>query len=128
MASALQTVQEITAAYARGGVEATLPFLDENLVFFPSQPSDGPVVRGRDGYLAHHRRLAAEQTGLGVVQDRFEDLGEGRVLIGGSLRVSGPDGDEERPMWWLMIVRDERVVSIAAHARRDEALRSVGAA
>jgi hypothetical protein len=128
VASALELVQEMTAAYARGGVEATLPYLDDQLVFFPSAPTDGPVVRGRDGYAAHHRRLAGAGTSLEVVQDRFEDLGEGRVLIGGALRLIGRDGTQERPMWWLMIVQDDRVVSIAAHAHRDEALRSVGAA
>ncbi|MEJ7788117.1 MAG: hypothetical protein WKF96_25225 [Solirubrobacteraceae bacterium] len=125
---AVDVVENCSEAFARGGVEATVPFLAENLRWFPGVVRGAVAVRGRDAYLAHHADAATEGVTIGFEPTGVRDLGSGRVLSSGRVVVTSAEQIDRRPMHWMMIVEDDLITSIAAHGTEIEALASVGLA
>ena len=125
---AIDIVRRCSEAFATGGVEATVPFLAENLRWFPGIVRGEVAIRGRDAYLAHHADAAAEGVTIGFEPTGMRDLGSGRVLSSGMIVVTSGDHVERRPMHWMMIVEGDLITSIAAHDTVAEALASVGLA
>lgn len=123
---AAEVVRRCSEAFTEGGVEATVPFLAENLRWFPGIVRGPVAIRGREAYLAHHADAAAEGVTIGSEITEIRDLGEGRVLSSGVVVVTSPAGVEQRSMHWMMIVEGELIASIAAHDTVEEARTSVG--
>ncbi len=86
--------------------------------------------RGRPG--ARRRSAAASPRGVaasGIVADAYaldyEDVGDGRVLMSGAMRVRRPDHwltTVQR--WWIYVIRDGRIRRAQACTTREDAIAS----
>jgi len=125
---AVDVVRRCSEAFAEGGVAATVPFLAENLRWFPGIVRGQVAIRGRHAYLAHHADAAAEGVTIGFEPTGVRDLGSGRVLSSGLVVVTTGEETQRQPMHWMVIVDGDLITSIAAHDTVEEALVSVGLA
>ena len=103
-------------------VDAAMSLMHDDVEWVPLITDGGPV-HGAEGLRQHLEGIAA----AGIVADAyaldFEDIGDGRVLISGAIRVRRPDhwlATVQR--WWIYVIVDGRIRRAQACPTRDEAL------
>lgn len=103
-------------------IDAGMALIHDDVEWFPLMGEGGPL-RGTEALRQHFERLA----GAGLVTDAypldFEDVGDGRVLVSGALRVRRPDHWlETLQRWFVYVIADGRVRRAEACGSREEAL------
>ena len=109
-------------------VDAAMALMHHDVEWIPLVTESDPV-RGTEGLRQHLEGIAA----AGMVADAyaldFEDVGDGRVLISGAIRVRRPDhwlATVQR--WWIYVISDGRIRRAQACLTREDALLSPAAA
>jgi ketosteroid isomerase-like protein len=121
MSGLLESVRRLWDAYEHGGFAAGVGALGEDVVWVPGA-AEGEL-RGAAEIRAHLERLRAEGVRLEAEPQRFEVLGDGRVVVvSGSMRVIRPTGLADSPVHWVYRGDgDGRIVRIESYGSRDEA-------
>lgn len=89
--------------------------------------ADGRLYRGHEGVREFFERQSAAQR-LDVPLQRVREVGPGRVLAVGRLRVIRPGrGLSDSPGVWAFYVNDGRISRIEAHGTEREALAALRA-
>ncbi len=105
-------------------VERRCDLMHDDVEWIPLVTEGGPV-RGAEA-LRHHLEAVVA---AGIIADayalEYEDVGDGRVLMSGALRVRRPDhwlATVQR--WWMYVIRDGSIRRAEACATREDALAS----
>jgi hypothetical protein len=109
------------AAFARDGIEAVRPFVDDDVEFTPSQ-GVGPLR----GFAALAAYWEAHASTLSLVAHAVEQHGD-CVLVHGSLRIFRDGGFVDTQPTWVYFFRDGRLERAIAFAGRDDALAAIAA-
>ena len=103
-------------------VEAAMALMHDDVEWIPLVTEGGPV-HGIEGLRQHLEGIAA----AGIVADAYaldyEDVGDGRVLISGAIRVRRPDhwlATVQR--WWIYVISEGKIRRAQACATREDAL------
>ena len=103
-------------------VEAAMLLMHDDVEWIPLV-TEGGALHGTEALRQHLESIAA----AGMVADAyaldFEDIGDGRVLISGAIRVRRPDhwlATVQR--WWIYVISDGKIRRAQACSTRDEAL------
>jgi ketosteroid isomerase-like protein len=113
-------VEELWRRYGEGGLPAAVKCMREDARWTPHDSLGQPLV-GREAILARGREMAAAGVRVESFGHRFEDLGDGCVVVTGRVRVLGPDGHYDVPMHWQVDVVDGLVAEVRAERRLEDA-------
>jgi ketosteroid isomerase-like protein len=111
----IQAVRSIWRAYGRGGLDAVVRVADPEVEWVP-YGGEGRIYRGHDGLREFMERVRPRE-GVSAEPYSFMDL-DPHVLVYGHY----DDGEEDRPVFWLYVFRDERLVRFEAFADQDSAI------
>ena len=114
-------VEDMWRRYNEGGLPAAVRSMREDVRFVPHDVHGGEPLTGRDAILARGRELAAAGVRVESFGHRFEDHGDGCVVVTGRVRVLGPDGHYDVPMHWQVDVVDGFVAEVRAERRLEDA-------
>src|SRR5215207_4877584 len=120
------TVRELFARYRRGGLDAALALLDDDVVLLLLALDCERVLRGIEdlrGMLAELRQAGVE---LDASLDALERRGDA-VVASCTVSRQRPDGLEESQQHWVFHVVRGRLRRLSTYASRDEALSSLAA-
>lgn len=116
----VEVIEELWAAFGRGGIAAMLELVDEEVDWMPSA-AGGRVLRGHDELLAWARSLQPGERILNAHVYALEQRGES-VLVAGHLRIERGSEVVARQMHWLYTFSGGRLRRAEAFATREEAL------
>ena len=119
-------VQTVWEAYARGGIDAVLEIVDDDVEWQPHQ-AGGRVLHGSEEVRAFYagRETAGERMEPTVYDlQRYGDC----VVMTGALRVLSHGRLTESQLAWVYTFSDGRLRSAAAYPTRAQALRAVAVA
>ena len=103
-------------------VDAAMALMHEDVEWVPLVTDGGPVV-GTEALRLHLEGIAAAAIVADAYALDYEDVGDGRVLISGALRMRRPDhwlATVQR--WWIYEIADGRIRRAQACPTREEAL------
>ncbi len=119
-------VRTLWDAMRNRDVDAAMELMHDDIEWVPLVTESGPV-HGADAVRHHLDAVVAS----GIIADayplEYEDVGGGRVLMSGALRVRRPDhwlATVQR--WWVYVIADGRIRRAQAFTTREDALASPG--
>jgi stage II sporulation protein AA (anti-sigma F factor antagonist) len=125
MATPLETVRALWAAYEAGGLDAMLEVAGDDVLWQP-HVTDGRILRG-----SAELRSAFEELARDGIEPRAHLLDleghDGAVLAHGTLVVRRPQGAEELDRHWLFHFRGGRLARQTTYASREDALDALAA-
>ena len=117
-------VRRMWAAYHERGLRGILDFAAPDAEWRPYS-AHGRVFHGNEEYAAYIEEMERNRE---VVEAQLVDLhaaGE-HVVVSGRLRLRGPDGLEDNPMYWVHRFEEDRIVFTASYPNLDTALEAAG--
>jgi ketosteroid isomerase-like protein len=116
--------------FSRGDVDAALAMTDEEVEFFALRSATEGVYRGHDGIRAFLRDTRESFDVFDARYDDVRDLGDGRVIGMGSIRIRGRGSgvETEVPSAIIMRFRDGRMIEFKDYGDRAAALTAAGLA
>jgi uncharacterized protein len=126
----VEIVRAVVTAFGAGDQEALFALLDEDIEFFALRSATEGTFKGHEGLRAF---LADNRESFEIFEplhDEFRDLGDGRVLTFGMIRIRGRGSgvETEVPSAVLVTVRDGRVTHFKDYGDREAALEAAGLA
>jgi ketosteroid isomerase-like protein len=126
----VEVVRRTVAAFGAGDHDALFDLMSEDVEFFALRSATEGTFRGHDGLRAF---LADNRESFEIFEplhDEFRDLGDGRVLAFGTIRIRGRGSgvETEVPSAVLVTVRGGRVAYFKDYGDRDAALAAAGLA
>jgi uncharacterized protein len=124
----VEVVQLALAAFEQGGLDATLPFYDPEVIW--EEAEDEPEAEtycGHDGLRALVEKWLVPFDDLRIEPEEFIDAGDVVVMpyrFRGRERSSGTD--ITAPETWIFSLRDGRICEVREYRRKAEALEAVG--
>jgi anti-sigma B factor antagonist len=120
------TVRELFARYRRGGLDAALELLDDDVVLLLLAVDCDRVLRGTEELRGHLAELREGGVELDPRLDTLERRGDA-VVASCTVRRERPDGFAESQQHWVFHLVGSRLRRLSTYASRDEALSSVAA-
>jgi anti-anti-sigma factor len=125
MATPLETVRALWAAYEERGLDAMLELAGDDVLWQP-YVTDGRILRG-----SAELRAVVEELARDGIESRAHLLDleghDGAVLAHGTLVVRRPQGTEELDRHWLFHFRSGRLARQTAYESREDALDALAA-
>ena len=123
-------VRRALAAFTAGDQDAAAALMAEDVEFYALRSATEGTFRGHDGLRAFFADNRESFDVFEPLHDDFRDLGDGRVLILGSIRIRGKESgvETEVPSAVLVTVRDGRVTYFKDYGDRQAALEAAGLA
>jgi ketosteroid isomerase-like protein len=114
--------------FSRGDVEAALELVDEEVEFYALRSATEGVYRGHDGIRAFLADTRESFDVFNGTYDDVRDLGGGRVVALGSIRIRGRESgvDTEVPSAIVATFQDGRMTAFRDYGDRDAALSAAG--
>jgi ketosteroid isomerase-like protein len=129
MASDIEVVKAVFAAFAERDVEVMLAHAHEDIVFSPVTADYAgrtePYV-GHDGLRAYFRDVGAVWDELRVTPDEFRQLGE-TILVTGRVSARSPARTIAGSSGWIWRVREGKVVYGRVYPSAAEAIAALDA-
>jgi ketosteroid isomerase-like protein len=129
MASDIEVVKAVFAAFAERDVEGMLSHAHEDIVFSPVTADYAgrtePYV-GHDGLRAYFRDVGAVWDELRVTPDEFRQLGE-TILVTGRVSARSPARTIAGSSGWIWRVREGKVVYGRVYPSAAEAIAALDA-
>lgn len=119
------TVRRMWSTFEKGGLEAALEFLDEDIEWVDDVAAK-TTVHGHDGFREAMSRFAADGYEVDVQAETFAKHGEDGVLVQGYVRLSKGDSYTDLASYWAYRLSDGKVVRGASYSRPLEALEAAG--
>jgi ketosteroid isomerase-like protein len=122
----LAVVSRMFACWGDQDLEGILECVDPELEWRTA--ADHRVYRGHDGVREFFRRRQSDTERLEVPLQRVAEVGPGRILAVGRLRVMRPGrGLADSPGVWIFHVRGGRITHIHAYASERDAMEALPA-
>jgi len=118
------SVRRMWAAYHEQGLRGILPFATPDAEWRPYS-ARGRVFHGSDQYEAYIEEMEHRQE---IVEAQLVDVHAEAdcVVVSGRLRLRGPDGIEDNPMYWVHRFEDGKIVLTTSYPNLDTALAVAG--
>jgi ketosteroid isomerase-like protein len=124
MADNVELVKQLWTAFERGGIEAVLEIVDEDVEWEP-YGGGGAVYRGHEGLRAYmQERVDRNEQADGRLYSAFAK-GDA-VVAKGEIRIRGEHGIVTMQPGWLYEFRDGKLVRFRGFPTQDAALRAAG--
>jgi ketosteroid isomerase-like protein len=128
--SDVELVRQAVAAFGAGDQETLFVLMAEDVEFFALRSATEGTFKGHDGLRAF---LADNRESFEIFEplhDDFRDVGDGKVLAFGTIRIRGRGSgvETEVPSAVLVTVRDGRVTYFKDYGDRLAALEAAGLA
>ena len=123
-------LERAVEAFNRRDREAFIEVCHPHVELIPLRAAlEDTVYRGWDGMQAFHRDTDEAWQGIRVEDVAIEDLGEGRLLLSGTLagRSAGSGVDTRAPLFWSVRMREGRIWRFTTHQERAGALAALDA-
>ena len=123
-------VRRAVAAFGAGDQETLLDLMSESAEFFALRSATEGTFKGHDGLRAF---LADNRESFEIFEplhEEFRDVGDGRVLAFGMIRIRGRGSgvETEVPSAVLATIREGRIVHFKDYGDRQAALEAAGLA
>jgi ketosteroid isomerase-like protein len=117
-------VRRMWDAYREEGLRGILAFAAPDAEWRPYS-AQGRVFHGNDEYAAYIDEM---DRNLQVVEAQLVDVHarDDCVVVSGRLRVRGPEGLEDNPMYWVHRFREGKIVLTTSYPNLDTALEAAG--
>ena len=126
----VDVVRRTVTAFAAGDHDALFDLMSEDVEFFALRSATEGTFKGQDGLRAF---LADNRESFEIFEplhDDFRDVGDGRVLAFGMIRIRGRESgvETEVPSAVLATIREGRIVHFKDYGDRQAALEAAGLA
>jgi ketosteroid isomerase-like protein len=117
-------VRRMWEAYREEGLRGILAFAAPDAEWRPYS-AHGRVFHGNDEYAAYIDEM---ERNLEVVEAQLVDMHAQAdcVVVSGRLRIRGPEGLEDNPMYWVHRFRAGQIVLTTSYPNQDTALEAAG--
>jgi ketosteroid isomerase-like protein len=118
------SVRRMWTAYHEQGLRGILPFAAPDAEWRPYS-ARGRVFQGSDEYGAYIDEMEQRQE---IVEAQLVDVHAEAdcVVVSGRLRLRGPDGIEDNPMYWVHRFEGGKIVLTTSYPNLDTALAAAG--
>jgi ketosteroid isomerase-like protein len=118
------SVRRMWDAYHDQGLRGILPFARPDAEWRPYS-ARGRVFHGSAEYEAYIEEMEHRQE---IVEAQLVDVHAEAdcVVVSGRLRLRGPDGIEDNPMYWVHRFEDGKIVLTTSYPNLDTALAAAG--
>ena len=124
--SEVETVQAMFSAFERERtIEAALAFFAPDVEWIDGVTTHS-TLHGHQGFRDAMAQLQADGYEVDASPERYTDLGNGRVLAAGSMRLRQAETYTDLPAFWAFEIRGGKIVRGGSSTRRDDALAAVG--
>lgn len=124
----VEIVRRAVAAFTAGDEEGALALMDPDIEFFALRSATEGTFQGHEGVRAFFADNRESFEVFEPLHDDFRDLGDGRVLVLGSIRIRGRGSgvETEVPSAVLVTVRDGRIAYFKDYGDTQAALEAAG--
>jgi len=124
----VEIVRRAVAAFTAGDEEGALALMAPDIEFFALRSATEGTFQGHEGVRAFFADNRESFEVFEPLHDDFRDLGDGRVLASGSIRIRGRGSgvETEVPSAVLVTVRDGRVAYFKDYGDTQAALEAAG--